>query len=210
MIKNVVFDVGMVLADFRWFDYMLDLGISPEHADFLGKNMVLTKYWDEMDLGIFDEEKGCEFFSGLFPEYRDDIEKFWKDPAEIVWEYDYAEGLIRDIKAAGYNVYLLSNYPPKMSAIHWPHFKFRKHTDGEVISGIEKVAKPDPAIFKLLCDRYFLNPSECLFIDDREKNVNAAMKLGMKGFVWEPKGSRPEDASLCPGIEKLKKMLAIE
>ena len=205
MIKNVVFDVVMVLADFRWHDYMTDLGISSEHAGFLGKNMIKTKYWDEMDLGIFDENSACEFFCTLYPGYKDDIEKFWKDLTEIVWEYDYAEGMIKDIKVAGFNVYLLSNYPPKLSELHWPGFKFRKHTDGEVISGIEKVAKPDLKIYKLLCDRYSLNPSECLFIDDREINVDAAKKSGMEGFVWEPqKGTLPDS------VKNLKKMLAID
>ena len=207
MIKNIVFDVGMVLVDFRWREYMYDLGISKEHVDFLGRNIISSSYWDEMDLGVRDDICACGFFCNLYPEYAEEIKRVWENMADIVREYDYSEKMVEELKKKGFNVYLLSNYPPNMSKLHWPHFKFRKKVDGEVISGIEKVAKPDPAIYKLLCDRYGLVPGECIFVDDREKNVKAAKLFGMQGYVWIPvsKENPAGDAS-----KNLKKMLAID
>ncbi len=187
MIKNIVFDVGNVLVHFRWYDYMLDLGISPENTEFLGKNMVLTPFWDRMDLGIENEDLACEHFKKEFPELEREIELFWGNMEEIVREFDYSSELLKALKEMGYGVYVLSNYPPKMYALHWPTFRFRDYDDGEVVSGLEKIAKPDAAIFALLCERYGLNPAECLFVDDRKLNVDAAVDFGMQGFHFTEK-----------------------
>ena len=53
-----------------------------------------------------------------------------------------------------------------------------------VISSRELISKPDPAIYRLLCSRYGLEPRECVFIDDRPVNVEAARAVGMQGIVY--------------------------
>ena len=50
--------------------------------------------------------------------------------------------------AAGYGAYILSNYPKELSETHWPKFRFLPEADGYIISALEKLAKPDPAIFR--------------------------------------------------------------
>jgi FMN phosphatase YigB (HAD superfamily) len=60
-----------------------------------------------------------------------------------------------------------------------------KYFDGEVVSCHEKVVKPDVEIYKILVDRYNLNPAETLFIDDRKCNVAAAIKEGWQGFDFD-------------------------
>lgn len=200
MIRNIVFDVGNVLVEFRWYEYMLDLGIDEEAAGFLGENMVLTDFWNRMDLGIQEEDEAPDIFCAKYPQYEREIRLFWKDTLQMVREYDYSLPLFKELKAGGYGVYLLSNYPPKLSGVHWPGFKFRAYADGEIISGIEKVAKPDPAIYKLLFDRYCLKPEECLFVDDRDVNVEAAKNLGMKAFLFEAREGRP-------AIDRLKELI---
>lgn len=204
MIKNIVFDVGNVLVHFRWYEYMLDLGISAENAGFLGENMVLTDFWDRMDLGIEDEDKACAYFSEKYPQLKKEIELFWSNMQEIVREYDYSLPLIKELKGMGFSVYLLSNYPPKMAELHWPHFKFRAVVDGEIISGKEKVAKPDHRIYELLCERYGLEKTECLFVDDRKKNVDAAESFGMQGFLFAGKDGREAPDLLKEKIAEIR------
>ena len=70
------------------------------------------------------------------------------------------------------------------------HFDFASIVDGKVISGIERMSKPDPRIYRLLFERYGLDPSECVFLDDRQVNVDAAVQQGMKGIRFD----RYEDA----------------
>jgi len=183
-IKNVVFDVGDVLVSFRYRDHMRDLGFSGEAVDFLSENMILTNFWHEMDMGIRTEKDAVEHFTALYPQYKDEILRFWADTDGLVAEYPYAKPLISGIKASGRGVYVLSNYPEELSGRHWPKFRFLPEADGYIISALEKLAKPDPSIYKLLFSRFGLTPGECLFIDDRPSNVEAAKGVGMQAVLF--------------------------
>ncbi len=184
MIKNVVFDVGDVLVDFCYRRYMENLGFDEETVDFLSENMVLTNFWHELDQGEKTEADARKTFTEKYPQYKNEILKFWDNVEFIVEEYPYAEGLVRDIKAEGYNVYILSNYPIETAERHWPKFKFLPLTDGHIISGYEKITKPDAAIYKLLESRFGISLEESLFVDDRQINVDAANALGMTGILF--------------------------
>ena len=184
MIKNVVFDVGDVLVDFRYRDYMRDLGMDEETVDFLSENIILTEFWHEMDLGIKTNDDGLRYFTEKYPERKEDIERFWEDPSEIVREYDYAPGLIQSLKDKGYMVYILSNYPVEISELHWPKFKFLPLADGYIISGYENITKPDAEIYKLLESRFGIKLEESLFIDDRQVNIDGAEAVGMTGHLF--------------------------
>ncbi len=183
-IKNVIFDVGDVLIHFRYMDYMKDLGLSDEEIRFFAEQMVLTDFWHEMDLGIYNNEDARKHFTEAFPQYADEIGRFWDGIADIVREYDYAKPLVQKLKSAGLSVYALSNYPDEMSDMHWAKFQFLPEMDGYIISAKEKLAKPDPAIYRLLTERFGLDLSECVFVDDRDTNVEAANSLGMKGILF--------------------------
>ena len=100
-------------------------------------------------------------------------------------EYDYAPGLIREIKQMGYKVYILSNYPIEIAEMHWPKFRFLPLTDGHIISAYEKLTKPDAAIYRLLESRFGLDLTECLFIDDRQINIDGAASLGMETLLFK-------------------------
>ena len=181
-IKNFVFDVGDVLIDFRYRDHMRDLGFSEEAVEYLSEHMILTEFWHEMDLGLRSEKDAIEHYSGKMPQYSKEVEIFWKNTEDLVREQEYSAPLIRAVKAAGYGAYILSNYPKELSETHWPKFRFLPEADGYIISALEKLAKPDPAIFRLLTTRFGLELSECIFIDDNPRNVEAAKKLGMEAI----------------------------
>ena len=179
-IKNVVFDVGNVLIDFRYKEYMRDLGFDDETVEFLSKNMVETEYWNELDRGTQLNADAIEKFTEMFPGLKNEVVLFWNHLENIVREYDYSEGLIKSIKDSGYSVYILSNYPIETADIHYPTFKFMKHTDGHIISGYEKIIKPDVRIYKLLQERFDITFEESVFVDDRPVNLEPARELGMK------------------------------
>ncbi|MBU2101096.1 MAG: HAD-IA family hydrolase [Candidatus Micrarchaeota archaeon] len=56
--------------------------------------------------------------------------------------------------------------------------------DVEVLSGKYGVQKPNPKIYKILLDKLGVQPKNCVFVDDKEENVDAARKLGIKGIVF--------------------------
>jgi len=183
-IKNIVFDVGDVLVHFRYRDHMKDLGFSSEVVDFLSENMVLTDFWHELDLGIRTEQEAIDTFTTLYPQYDREIRIFWANTEPLVAEYPYAKPMIQSIREQGYGVYLLSNYPTDLSDRHWPKFTFLPETNGHIISAFEKMAKPDPRFYQLLTSRFGLNLNECIFIDDRPKNITPAAELGMKALPF--------------------------
>lgn len=187
MIKNVVFDIGMVLADFCWYTYMTDeLGFSEETARLFGDKIVLTEFWHQLDLGVIPE---VEVFAGMkkqMPGYERETELFFENLEFIVKNYDYSRDWILSLKERGYKVYLLSNYPRGTFVLHKEKvFNFVDAADGRVISGFERLTKPDRRIYELLCDRYGLKPEECVFVDDQERNIEAARAYGMKGVVFK-------------------------
>ncbi len=183
--KNVVFDVGDVLVDFRYRDLMRDLGFDESCVEFLAKNMVETEFWHELDLGLWNHNDAVKKYTEEFPQYREQVLKFWDNIQDVVREYDYAPGLIQAIKDQGYGVYILSNYPVDTAEMHWPTFKFLPFTDGHIISGYEKITKPDEAIYRLLETRFGIKLEESIFVDDRQVNIDAAAKYGMKAILFK-------------------------
>lgn len=66
--------------------------------------------------------------------------------------------------------------------------------DGRVVSGFERVMKPDPAIYLLLCGRYGLDPARCLFVDDNADNCRGAEVAGMRAHRFDGDAAALEDA----------------
>ncbi len=91
--------------------------------------------------------------------------------------------LVRELKDSGYGVYLLSNAGTRIheQLDHMPAWELM---DGAVVSAEERMMKPDPAVYQLLCDRYGLEPAECLFVDDNADNCEGARVAGMRAVRY--------------------------
>jgi 2-haloacid dehalogenase len=76
----------------------------------------------------------------------------------------------------------LTNWSGETFPIAFEKFPFLSWFEGIVVSGDEKLKKPDPAIYQLLLERYKLKVTDCVFIDDRADNVEAAVGLGFEGI----------------------------
>jgi 2-haloacid dehalogenase len=87
--------------------------------------------------------------------------------------------VLAELKAAGMPCFALSNMEPATFVLRRARFEFLSWFDGCVISGIERVAKPDRAIFEIMLGRHELDPVRTVFIDDQPRNIHAAAGLGM-------------------------------
>lgn len=181
---NIIFDVGMVLANFRWQDFCRDLGFSENAISIFGERMINDSIWDEFDLSIIPHEVLIDKISGRFPEYKKEYALFWQDITRLVVPFDYSEEWLKELKAKGHNVYILSNYPKFMFDIHSKSWDFLKYTDGRVISHEYHVMKPDPVIYNILLKKFSLSPEECVFLDDRAVNIKGAEDCGIKGILF--------------------------
>lgn len=186
MIKNVIFDIGNVLVDFRWREIIKDLGLSREIEDRFETSVFGSQLWHEYDHGLVSDEEVYEQLKETNKEYLDAFERLWEKRGDLVIPYDYSVPWIKTLKREGLGVYLLSNYPKNLFTMHEESglFPFVNHVDGKVVSGFVKKIKPDADIYEELLQQYGLKAKECIFIDDRAENVEAAKALGMEGIVF--------------------------
>ena len=92
--------------------------------------------------------------------------------------------IIKDLRSKKHEIYGLTNWSMETFPIARKKFGILQMIDRYVVSGAEKLIKPDPRLFQVLLDRYNLKAEECTFIDDNPDNVAAAQKLGMQGIAF--------------------------
>lgn len=186
MIKNVVFDIGMVLVDFRWRALMDELGFPEALRAEFAKSVFGSPWWNELDRGVCEESEVLEKLRDDNRAHVREFDMIWERRAALVEPYEHALPWIKRLKARGLGIYLLSNYPRDLFRLHAQcgAFPFLDEVDGKVISGFVRMVKPDAAIYGHLLGEYGLNAAECVFLDDRTENVRTAETLGMRGIVF--------------------------
>jgi 2-haloacid dehalogenase len=101
----------------------------------------------------------------------------------LVEELQDNVAVLRDLHAAGVPLFALTNWSHELFPQAQARFDFLTLFDDIVVSGAEKLAKPDPAIFELLGRRVGRPLTECVFVDDSAANVAAAAEAGMDA-IW--------------------------
>lgn len=183
MIKNLIFDVGNVLIEYRWHQMLLDYGLSKEEAAIAGSLFFEHETWKELDLGNMPVEDVIVLYEKQLPQYAGLIRWFLTHlelmpiPRPDVWKKVHA------LKEKGYKIYLLSNYNEDFFRVHTQGAAFLEDIDGKVVSYEIHKIKPYPEIYQYLLDKYDLNPQECVFFDDRPENTQTAEELGMKTYT---------------------------
>ncbi len=183
MIKNIVFDIGNVLAGFVWEDFYKSFGFSEEVFDKLAAATVKNRLWYEIDQGNMSTEEIIRGFKEYDPSIEMEIDRVFTDVSGILELYDYAVPWVEELKGRGYSVYILSNIGEKVICDCKNRLPFLDLVDGAVLSYQVKTQKPEAKIYQLFLERFALDPGECIFIDDLERNIAAAVDLGMDG-IW--------------------------
>ncbi len=183
-VKNVVFDFGGVLIDWNQRYLYRKVFASEEEMEWFLAN-VCTGEWNAR------QDAGRPFAEGIaeakaqYPQYSEQIEMFWSRWIEMVGgEIQENTDWLRRLKAEGYGIYGLTNWSAETLPQVMESYDFFSLFDGIVVSGEEHLLKPDPRIYRVLLNRYHLNPAECLFIDDNPQNVAAAKRIGMWGLTF--------------------------
>lgn len=198
MIKNIVFDIGNVLADFRWKEYMIEKGLDGPTIKRVMAASIMSPDWDLFDMGMFDDDEALRRFASYDPELKPVLERVYRRIDGMIVPFDYATDWIKSLKDRGFSIYYLSNYSRKAYEECKESLEFMKYADGGVMSFQEHVLKPDPAIYQRLLDKYNLKAEESVFLDDTQKNVDAALQLGFKAFTFTTKEQADIDIeSVC-------------
>ncbi len=185
MIKNIVFDMGNVLVGWTPMEFALQAAGNEEDAKVLYAALFEPREWGMADAGLLSREEllrlALERTPGRLHETMRKLEADWP-----LWmrSIEGAEGFVRHCKDAGMKIYMLSNAGDQFPAV-LENRPFYPLFDGFVVSAHEKLAKPDPRIYRRLCERFDLKPEECFFIDDIEANILGAVSIGMQGIVFD-------------------------
>lgn len=178
--KNIVFDLGRVVFA---QDPQKSSDEFKQFFAFVAQHQ-MPQFWTEYDRGALSfDEVATELaaFRGVEFEYAAQMIRLAIGKQETIAP---TEALIKDLKTAGYNLYVLSN----MSREFIDFLRERPvygYFDGDVVSCEEGVVKPMPEIYDILLERFSLDASQTIFIDDRAENVAAAERKGIHTFHFD-------------------------
>lgn len=179
MIKNIIFDFGGVLVDWNPH-YLYDpyFGDSQKAEWFL--THICTYEWNaQHDKGKPIAEGTAELIAE-HPEWAQEIALYYGQfPKMISGEIAGMAEYILQLKQRGYRIFGLSNWSTETFAMVEDKYPIFGLIEQKIISGYERIMKPDPAIFQLALQRFHILPEESLFIDDNAANIAAASRLGI-------------------------------
>lgn len=179
MINTVIFDIGNVLVPFNWEETFKKC-LNEEEFKIVSEATVLdTDAWNELDKGVLTKEEIFQLFYNNAPMYKKQIDTAVTETYKNIFPFSYSEKLIKTLKENGYKVYLLSNFGDFSFNLSKENFTFMNYIDGGVISYEVKLLKPSEEIYKATCDKYSINPSEAVFLDDNADNIEGAKKFGL-------------------------------
>lgn len=184
VIHAVVFDIGNVLVS--WSLENLYRSVIPDpaaRAQFL--DQVLTAELNQQ----VDDGRGIDDaiteLSLAHPHHRDWILAFrdrWIETMGPV--IDGSVELLSELRARGIPVYALTNFGAEAWPIAQQAYPPLSWFDGEIVSSREGISKPDPRIYRLLTDRYELEPGSVFFTDDNVRNVQGAIAAGWQAVQF--------------------------
>ncbi|MEX1037850.1 MAG: HAD family phosphatase [Acidimicrobiia bacterium] len=188
-IEAVVFDVGGVLLDWNP-EYLFRKLIEDDAERRLFLTEICSPEWNAaQDAGRSWGEATSEL-SRSFPEYSELIAAYderWEET--IAGPIDETVAVLNDLRTAGIPTYALTNFSAEKWEVATDRWDFLDGFEGAVVSGVEKVPKPDLRIYRILLDRYALDPNRTFYTDDMKANVEAASAVRIDAEVFVDPGT---------------------
>lgn len=181
--KNIIFDIGNVLI--KWDP-------NPVYLEYFEHNLAkMQDFYNQTNIFTVNSEldRGVSFKQALtqlaneFPHYHEPIHMWQNRWLETIGGSIHASvTLLTSLHAKQYPLYALTNFAEETFFTHIRHdakYNFLNLFTDIVVSGVEKVIKPNPKIYEILLQRNNLDPKNCIYIDDSKANLAPAQELGM-------------------------------
>ena len=179
---DIILDMGNVLLEWNKDKILQSISDTKEEYLVLDKTIFQSGLWERLDLGtITREELVLKVVSMIGRVYQKKVEEvIWNWPSYIDI-YREVFPVLSELKKKGHRIFVLSNTSKVFYDLLEEQLSpLKELLDGFVLSCDIKAIKPDLAMFKEILDKYQLDPTNCVFLDDIEDNTNAAQKLGIK------------------------------
>ncbi len=186
MIKNIIFDIGGVLLEYNPKTYLDKLNIEESKRKELNNIIFHNQKWRDCLNGFINNEELINYLGKENPKYKNEIEqilskdnlKYMLPPKQDIIEY------YKSLKQNGYKIYLCSNITECTYDYIKDNFEIIQIADGGVFSCFEHISKPNIEIYQNLINKYQINVKETIFIDDTNKNIINASKIGLKTILF--------------------------
>lgn len=184
IIRNLIFDFGKVLVDYDFEPVIHQFFKDPEKERQFLEIITDDEFIDRFDLEEIPFAELIEEMKVRYPEFADAFDYFRDNYCDFVTgEVKGMHALLSKLKSMGFKLYGLTNWCSKVYDVIGKYDIFNL-LNGYVVSSDVKLIKPDIAIYQTLCRSFDLTPEECLFADDKQKNVDGAVAAGMKGILF--------------------------
>jgi 2-haloacid dehalogenase len=183
-INAIIFDVGNVLYQWDIRHLYAKLIHDPAELDHFVTNVLTMEWHSQHDEGRLLDEMIAEL-AAQFPAHADLIAQYvprWLEtiPGPVPGMLD----LVERLALKGYPIFGITNFGVEFWELFRPTAPVFDLFQDIVVSGAEKLIKPDPAIYHLAIDRFGIDPASALFIDDRADNIESAIACGLQGHVF--------------------------
>jgi 2-haloacid dehalogenase len=180
---TVVFDIGNVLL--KWDPARAFIGVlEPAHVKTFMDEIDFASWNHAQDTGRTLAE-GVAVVGERWPQHVEAVRAYGRNFTQtIVGEIPGSTRIVEELRVSNIRLLALTNWSAETFPWARDSFGVLDQFEGIVVSGLEGVAKPDPAIFRLLIERYGIDPERVVFIDDSPVNVSAAARVGMTGLVF--------------------------
>ncbi len=157
----------------------------PEFFGMSFEELIAAKHprsWLEFERGKLTED---EFLPMFFKDGRDydrsGLKKFWTDAYAYL---DGMEAVLQDLADAGYDLHLFSNYTNWYRHIE-EHLELSRYASWTAVSCNMGHRKPERASYQWVAHHLGVSIQDCLFVDDRKKNISGAENAGMQGILFQ-------------------------
>ena len=185
MITTIIFDVGNVLIDFDWdgFIHRLFPNADQKFYDRLNETVWEGGRWDRLDAGD-EPEKVLASLINYSPDLEKELRLIVENIGETLKKRPATPEWLKSLKAKGYRLLYLSNYSRYVMSKNPEVLDFLPLLDGGIFSCDVKLIKPQREIYECLAKKYNLVPSECVFIDDVARNIQAGKDFGYNAIQF--------------------------
>ena len=201
-ITTIIFDLGGVFVDWNpKYLYRKIFNTEAEAEKFLSE--ICTNTWNvEHDRGRPLWE-GTQLLVDKHPELESEIRAYYSRWVEMLGGLIEATvAILEKLKGMPqYRIYALTNWSQETFPIARVLYPFLQLFEGIVVSGDEKLIKPDARIYEVLLERYGVKAEEAVFIDDSLKNVKGAEAVGIKGIHFSSPEKLKEELEEILGID---------
>lgn len=188
-VSTIIFDLGNVLIDWNPRYVYRHIFDNDEKIDWFFQNICTSEWNEHQDAGRSLHE-GTEELAARYPEYEKEVRAYYGRWEEMLGgPIPQTVEILHSLKASNkYRIYALTNWSAELFPVALQRYDFLQWFDGIVMSGEEKTRKPYPEIYRILLNRFSVNASEAVFIDDSLRNIKGAEAVGIAGIHFQSPG----------------------